>query len=170
MKELDPENVFTRYTGIRLVWRGDFIRRMTSKEVKTISMEAEKIVAEKVLPAEGFDEIVWLHNHHMPFDICAKRNPECYLIDVTTASYKSFAAIRPGNRQALGWLIRNTPLRLLIVYVAPDFSRYLIKSVPEGSLGSSIHRNDLRYTKPLEPGILEDLGIQIRPSPNMNKY
>jgi hypothetical protein len=46
-------------------------------------------------------------------------------------------------------------------YVAPDFSRYIIKSVEAGEKGSSIHRDDLKFAKRLNPGILEGLGIQV---------
>ncbi len=146
-RELDPQNVNTRYRGIRLAWRGSFTRKMTDAEVRTISAEAERLAATGILPKEGFEDICWLHNHHAPFDILARKGADRYLIDVTTASYKSFMRNCEGNRMAVEWLARNLPLLLLIVFVSPDFSRYVMKEIPSIRAWVGVSKQDLRVAK-----------------------
>ena len=148
-RELDPDNNFTRYRGTRLAWRGSFARKMTGTELRTISAEAERIAATTILPREGFNDICWLHNHHAPFDILAKRGPERYLIDVTTASYKSFTRNSQGNRLAVEWMARNLPLLMLVVFVSPDLSRYIMKGIPSARAWVGVSKTDLKYANSL---------------------
>ncbi len=150
-KEIDPDNYFTRYRGIRLLWRGTFIRKMTSMEVRTVSEKAEEIAAREILPEEGFGDICWLHNHHAPVDILASKEGQCCAIDVTTASYKSFRNNSVGNKRAIQWLARNLNLRLLVVFVSPDLSRYIIKPIPEGRIYANIRKEDFRLVKTIRP-------------------
>lgn len=117
---------------------------MTGTEVRTISAEAERIAATRILPKEGFEDICWLHNHHAPFDILAKKGSECYLIDVTTAPYKSFMRNFEGNRLAVEWLVRNFPLIMLVVFVSPDLSRYVMKEIPSARRYVTVTKGDLR--------------------------
>lgn len=144
---LDPNRFYTRYTGLRLEWRGSFTRRMSSEEVRKVSEQAERITADVILPSEGFEDICWLHNHHAPIDILARKESRNYAIDVTTASYKSFTKNSVGNKNAVQWLARNTQLELLIVFVAPDMSRYLMKPIPQGKLWTSVQRDDLKFAR-----------------------
>jgi len=150
-KELDPENINTRYRGTRLAWRGNFTRKMTGAELRTISAEAERVTATEILPREGFEDICWLHNHHAPFDILARKGSERYLIDVTTASYKSFMRNCEGNRLAVDWLSRNLPLFLLVVFVSPDLRRYVMKEIPSARSWVGVSKGDLVHANPIQP-------------------
>jgi hypothetical protein len=151
---LDPDRVYTRYSGLRLAWRGTFKRRMTSEEVRRISEQAEDVAASVILPSEGFEDICWLHNHHAPIDVLAKKDGKTYAIDVTTATYKSFTRNSVGNKNAIEWLIRNTSLQPLIVFVSPDLTRYLMKPLPKGRVWASVQRDDLKFTKSIKTQVL----------------
>jgi hypothetical protein len=155
---VDPGRVYTRYTGLRLAWRGTFKRRMTSEEVLRISEQAESIAASVILPSEGFEDICWLHNHHAPIDVLAKRDNQTYAVDVTTATYKSYTKNSVGNKNAIEWLIRNTSLQPLILFVSPDLTRYLMKPLPKGKVWASIQRDDLKFAKSIS---------SLAPSPNL---
>jgi hypothetical protein len=84
--------------------------------------KAEEFVATKILPKEGFTDILMVGKlfHSFPTDIIARKNGETYAFLVTTK-------FEDDVNKNLRALIDYFNWRLYVCFVKPDFSLYLLK-------------------------------------------
>ena len=97
-------------------------RTLDKKDVKKISLEAEKI-AVKVLGIEGFKEVFQV-NGAFPFDLLAKKNENIHLVEVTTC-YKK----RLKDHQIK--LAKYCQYPIVLIFIKPDFTEYKVVVNPK---------------------------------------
>jgi len=86
-----------------------------------IGKRAEKYVAEEILPALGFSNIL-VYAGNGPIDIFCEKGGEKYAIEVTTRpQYK----LTYKKRAFLDWF----KLKLMVCHLKPDFSWYILKEL-----------------------------------------
>lgn len=108
------------------------------KSDKEIALKAEKFAFSKLLPSLGFTEIydVTEIRRFVPFDFVASDQGSRVLIDVTTARSKSGYYRRTATR-----LANALRMKLLTVFIKPDFSAHMIRGSSEGT---HILQNELK--------------------------
>jgi hypothetical protein len=97
---------------------------------KETAVRAEKFAFSKLFPSLGFDEIydVTEVRRCVPFDFVATYRGSRILVDVTTARSKS------GYYRRTAVMLANAlRMKLLIVFIRPDLSAYVIRDASEGS-------------------------------------
>ncbi len=100
------------------------------KSNKEIALKAEKFAFSKLLPSLGFTEIydVTKIRRFVPFDFIATDQGSRVLIDITTARSKCGYYRRTATS-----LANALRMKLLIVFIKPDFSAYMIRDSSEGA-------------------------------------
>lgn len=147
LNTLSRNRAYRKYevSRYRREWRGStgFIG-LTSFRFE-IASKAEELAYTIILPNEGFTDIVWLNNHHAPFDMLAMKDNQRYSIDVTIAPYKHYGASgqSSGNQKALNWLCRNLALRHVILFISPDLTKYVFKEMVTTARCVSLAKKDI---------------------------
>ena len=133
VKKLESNKLYRKQevSRYRNEWRGSVEPVGLSGLRFAIATKAEEIAFRSILPNEEFTDIIWLNNHHAPFDILALKDNQRYSIDVTIAPYKTYGLKQQssGNQRALAWLCRNLALRHLVLFISPDLTRYVFKEM-----------------------------------------
>lgn len=83
---------------------------------------------------QGFEEIFYLRERSFPFDYLAKKKGLVYAIDVTTSQRKP---IRPLPAELCIYL----NLKLLLLFIKPDFTAYRLVSISSGYLKRAIYKS-----------------------------
>lgn len=91
-------------------------------------------LAEEILTLEGFEEIFYLRERSFPFDYLAKKKGLVYAIDVTTSQRKP---IRPLPAELCIYL----NLKLLLLFIKPDFTAYRLVSISSSYLKRTIYKS-----------------------------
>ena len=132
---------------IRSQWCGP---ALTGKYRFEIGREAEQLAYETILPKEGFSDIVWLDNHHAPFDLLATKDGKYFSIDVTASYFKDWHDKSKGNNEALAWLINHDRIHHIILFVSRDLTRYLMKEASLTCRSVRVNARDLPFARRLE--------------------
>ena len=115
---------------LRRNWQGDFSSEITLK--------AEELTANQILPTLGFTKILWLTNKGFPhalWDILAVKDNSKFAVEVTTGIVQYFL------KKTLWELLRFLDLEILVCFIHPNLNEYFLHQLPSCGLTGILYSN-----------------------------